>query len=404
MPRMLELEDARDRILAAIAPLTPETVPLAAAVNRVMAGCILSPVALPPFDSSAMDGYAVLARDVAAARADAPVRLRLCGQVAAGGVFAGQIQPGNCVRIFTGSPLPGGADAVVMQEDTRVDPNRPDDVWILDGARPWENIRLRGEDVKEGAVLGESGDVVGVGRLALLAAAGVRELQVSRQPVLGLLATGSELIEAGEPAGPGKIFESNRVTLAALLGQAGAVANIFPLVPDTLAATRAALERAFHSCDAVVTTGGVSVGDFDFVKSAFEQLGGRMDFWKVAIRPGKPFVFGRLGDKFLFGLPGNPVSALVTFLMLVRPAIRRWQGASDGNLPSHPGALAEPLANPGDRRHFVRVRVDAAGRVCSTGIQASHILSSLAGANGLVDVPPKTTLGAGQTVRVMRWA
>jgi molybdopterin molybdotransferase len=152
-----------------------------------------------------------------------------------------------------------------------------------------------------------------------------------------------------------------------------------------------------------VTTGGVSVGELDFVKSAFEQLGGRIEFWKVSIRPGKPFVFGRLGEKFLFGLPGNPVSALVTFLLLVRPAIRRWQGAGDVTLPSHPGRLAEPLANAADRRHFMRVRVDPEGQVRSAGTQASHILSALAAAQGLVDVPPRTTLAAGSGVKVLRW-
>jgi molybdopterin molybdotransferase len=156
-------------------------------------------------------------------------------------------------------------------------------------------------------------------------------------------------------------------------------------------------------CDAVVTSGGVSVGELDLVKAAFEELGGRLEFWKVAIRPGKPFVFGRRGEKFLFGLPGNPVSAFVTFLLLVRPALRRWQGAQEVNLPSHPAVLAEPLANSGARRHFVRVRADSLGRVRSAGTQASHILRSLAEANGLVDLPPGSTFQAGETMRVLRW-
>src|SRR5207244_510775 len=165
----------------------------------------------------------------------------------------------------------------------------------------------------------------------------------------------------------------------------------------------AALEKAFAEGDAVITCGGVSVGEMDFVKSAFEQLGGELAFWKVAIKPGRPFVFGRRAEKFLFGLPGNPVSALVTFLLLVRPALLRWQGADRIALPSHPCILAEPLANPGSRRHFIRVNVDDDGKVRAAGIQASHILSSLAAANGLVDVPPQTTFPTGATASVLRW-
>ena len=178
---------------------------------------------------------------------------------------------------------------------------------------------------------------------------------------------------------------------------------IFPIVPDAPEATGAALEQAFDRCDFVVTCGGVSVGEMDFVKGAFEKIGGDLQLWKVAIKPGRPFAFGRRGENFLFGLPGNPVSAFVTFLLLARPALLRWQGARDAVLPAHPGMLAEPLVNRGDRRHFVRVVLDADGKTRSAGIQASHMLSSLAAANGLVDVPPQTTLAAGTSVRVLRW-
>jgi molybdopterin molybdotransferase len=237
----------------------------------------------------------------------------------------------------------------------------------------------------------------------LLAAAGLARVQVGRQPVVGLLATGSELTEPGHPLGPGRIYESNRATLAALIGRAGAVPIVLPLVADVLAETSLALADAFSQSDAVVTSGGVSVGEMDFLKRAFEQIGGSLEFWKVAIKPGRPFVFGRLQGKLLFGLPGNPVSALVTFLLLVRPALLRWQGATDVSLPAHPGVLAEPLANLGERRHFIRVKVDATGKVRSTGIQASHVLSSVAAANGLVDVPADTTLAEGSAVTVLRW-
>jgi molybdopterin molybdotransferase len=400
---MLELEAAVERILALLPPAKPEQVLLGEAHGRILAERILSTVDLPGFDNSSMDGYAVRAADLQGASSDSPVSLQLRGRVAAGEMIAEEVAGGTCIRLFTGSPLPRGADAVIMQEDTRIDPAPPSTVWFLDSVKPWENVRFRGEDVKRGAGLGEAGEVLTAGRINLIAASGVGKVTVGSQPVTGLLASGSELLEPGEPLMPGKIYESNRLGLAALAERAGAVPKIFPLVADTLEGTRKALEQAFQECDVVVTTGGVSVGEMDFIKAAFEKLGGELQFWKVAIKPGRPFVFGRWGEKFLFGLPGNPVSAFVTFLLLVRPALVRWQGARDVTLPASPGTLDEPLSNPGDRRHFVRVRVDAAGKVRSAGTQASQIMSSLATANGLVDVPAKTNLPAGATVPVLRW-
>jgi molybdopterin molybdotransferase len=377
-------------------------VAVSAAAGRFLAEPVGSPIDLPAFDNSAMDGYAVRAEDAAAAKPDSPVELRQIGTAAAGDVFADKVQSGTCVRVFTGSPLPAGADAVVMQEDTRVDTARPGGVLLLEAVKPWENVRFHGEDVKRGEAVLAAGERISATRAGLLAALGLQSAVVRTRPVVALLATGSELLEPGVLAEPGRIFESNRITLAPLLARAGAVSRVYPLVRDTLADTRRALEDAFSACDAVVTTGGVSVGDLDFVKAAFEELGGSLDFWKVAVRPGKPFVFGRLGEKFLFGLPGNPVSAVVTFLLLVRPALLHWQGAAQVDLPSQPGTLTEPLANQGERRHFMRVRVDEAGAVWSAGRQASHLLGSLAGANGLVDVPPNTTLPAGAHVSVLR--
>jgi len=400
---MLELEEARERILGVIPTLPAESIPVGTAVGRIIAEEVHAPIDLPGFDNSAMDGYAVRADDLKGASADAPVTLQLRGEIPAGVVMAGSVERGTCARIYTGSALPQGADAVVMQEDTRPVPGHPTEIAFLDGIKPWENVRLRGEDVKREARLFSAGEVVRVGGAGLMAALGLKAIRVNRQPVIGLLSTGSELLEAGQPLAPGKIYESNRVTLATLLMQAGAVPKVFPLVPDTLGATQAALEAALDQCDATITTGGVSVGEHDHVKKAFEQIGGVMEFWKVAVKPGKPFVFGRRKEKFLFGLPGNPVSALVTFLLLVRPALLRWQGATDVNLPISQGRLAEAIVNRAERRHFVRVRLDATGEVHSTGVQASHILSSLAQANGLVDVPPQTTLVSGATVSVLRW-
>ena len=407
---MLQYEEALSRILEEVPSPTSERVALTDATGRIVAEEILSPIDLPPFDNSAMDGYAVRASDVASAKPDSPVALRLVGRIAAGENFSGEMTPGACVRLFTGSSLPGSADAVVMQEDTKVEPAAPKEIQILDPVKPWENVRFHGEDVKRGACLVVKGDTLDVGGVALLAATGCVEVAVSRRPLVGILATGSELREPGQSLQPGQIYESNRLAIAALVRKAGAIPRIYPLVTDLLEATRLALSNSFKECDIVVTSGGVSVGEMDFVKQALAELGGNLQFWKVAIKPGRPFVFGRLpsdqpltGQKLFFGLPGNPVSALVTFLLLVRPAILRWQGASNVALSAHPAILAEPLENQGERRHFMRVRISIDGRVHSAGYQASHILSSLAAANGLVDVPPRSTLAAGATVHVLRW-
>lgn len=400
---MLELEEARARILAAIPPLPLETARISSAAGRVLGSHLTAPIDLPRFDNSAMDGYAVRAEDLADASANQPVSLRLVGQIAAGDNPAGfSVTAGTCGRVFTGSPLPEGANAVVMQEDTRPAPGEPSRVPVLDHVVAGENVRRRGEDVSCGAPVMTAGDALRPGAIALLAALGFSEVPVHRRPVVGLLATGSELVEPGQSLADGQIYESNRAALAPMITSAGAIPRAFALVPDTLAATRNALEEAFAACDVVVTSGGVSVGEMDFVKTAFEAIGGTLEFWRVAIKPGKPFVFGRRGGKFLFGLPGNPVSALVTFQLLVRPALRRMLGAREVDSPSFPAVLAEPLSNPGDRRHFMRVTVDARGAVRLAGAQASHRLGALPSANGLVDVPARANWPVGTPVTVMR--
>lgn len=396
---MLDLETAVAQVLAALPAPQPERIPLPESAGRILAAPMVSPLDLPPFDNSAMDGYAVRAADVQGATPEAPIRLRLHARIPAGETFAGELAAGECARVFTGAPVPRGADAVVMQEDAS---HAGNEVLILDAAQPCENVRFQGEDVRAGATLAEAGEEITPGLIGLLGAVGVGEITVGRPPVVGLIATGSELREAGEPLTPGQIYESNRAMLAALITRAGGRPRVYPLVRDTLDATRAALEQAFAECDLVVTSGGVSVGELDFVKAAFTALGGELEFWRVAIRPGKPFVFGKLGGKFLFGLPGNPVSAFVTFLLLAYPALRRWQGARHPSLPAFSGVLGEPLFNPGDRRHFLRVRVDSDGRVFSAGKQASHVLASLARADGLLELTPGQQLAAGQTVALLR--
>jgi len=394
---VLNLETAGAQILAALPAPQSERMRLLEARDRVLAEAIYAGTDLPLFDNSAMDGYAVRAADLAGASLTQPRRLRWRGRIPAGETAASALWPGTGARLFTGAPLPSGADAVVMQEDVQVE---GDAIIFHEEVKAGENVRRQGEDVRKGALLCDVGDVLTPGRLGLLAATGAAEVNVGRAPVVGLIATGSELCEAGTPLVAGQIFESNRGMLAALATRAGAEPKIYPLVADTLEATQAALAQAFRECEIVVTSGGVSVGELDFVKAAFEALGGELQFWKVAIRPGKPFVFGRLGNRFLFGLPGNPVSAFVTFLLLVRPALRHWQGAREVSLPSQSGVLGEAISNPGDRRHFIRVRMEATGKVFLTGKQGSHVLASLAAANGLLDVPPHTVWAAGTNVSV----
>jgi len=397
---MLTLESALERILDRVAPLPTEPVSLQQADGRVLRAEAISLTDLPAFDNSAMDGYAVRAAETTGAASDSLKWLKLVGQIAAGEAPNCSVAAGTAVRIFTGSMMPAGADAVVMQEDTLTLADRPDEIAIKDGVKPWENVRFKGEDVKLGKSVVPIGTRLSAAQIAVLAACGMAQVETSRQPVVGLLATGSELVEAGQPLQAGQIYESNRLMLASLLGKWGARAVIYPIVTDTLAATRAALQQAFSECDAVVTSGGVSVGGFDFVKDAFTSLGGKLDFWRVAIKPGKPFVFGEWDGRFLFGLPGNPVSAFVTAAVLMRPALLRMQGMADVSLPTVNATLAEPITNRGDRRHFFRLVLDPSGNVKLAGTQASHQLHSLAAANALLDVPPETILATGSTVRV----
>ncbi|MEC8973906.1 MAG: molybdopterin molybdotransferase MoeA, partial [Verrucomicrobiota bacterium] len=283
----------------------------------------------------------------------------------------------------------------------RTDPGDDRTVHCTDSVKPWENIRLKGEDVREGNPVVATGARVTAGTIGLLAATGHDSIEVGLRPKVGLVATGSELVEPPSGLKPGEIYESNRALLASVVARTNGLPTPYPIVPDSLDATVAALERAFAENDAVVTSGGVSVGDHDHVKPAIERLGGSLDFWKVAVKPGKPFVLGQVGSKPLFGLPGNPVSALVTFLLLVRPALLKMQGAAEWRLAKRPGQLADELANRGDRRHFVRVTIDAKGLVWNAGGQRSHMLGSLAKANGLVDLPPESRLAKGDPVDVL---
>jgi len=397
---MTGLEEARTQILQMVGNVGRETVPLKEAAGRIAADSIASNFDLPLYDNSAMDGYAVRSVDVSRATMVKPAKLKIIGTIAAGDSGDKRVEEEKAIRVFTGSAMPNGANAVVMQEDTIE--GGPDEIQILEPVKPYENVRLKGEDVRKGDVVIREGTHVTPAFVGLLGGLGVNEVSVFRRLKVGLLATGNELQDPGRPPSDGKIFESNRAMLASFIERIGGTTTIYPIVRDDMTETKAAFEKAFNDNQVVVSSGGVSVGEFDYVKQAFEAIGGKQNLWKVNIKPGKPFVFGRKADKFLFGLPGNPVSALVTFVLLVRPALLRMQGAINVDLPSHSAMLMEQLTNRGDRRHFMRVCVDAGGKARLSGTQASHMLSSLAAANGLVDVPPGKTLEAGATVQVWR--
>ena len=401
---MLSYEAALERLLAAIpGPTSDQEVAVAVAAGRYLAAPPAARVALPPFDNSAMDGWAVRSADIRSV----PARLRMVGRVAAGETWDGVIRAGEAVRVFTGSPLPTGADAVIMQEDSRWDPQQPTWVEFTDTAKPWENVRIRGEDCPCGAAMAEVGTRLGAAQLTYFHAAGVDHIRVYPPVTVAIVPNGSELVSPGTPLPPGCIYESNSIALATLLQAAGAQPSISSTPADEPTAIREALRRAFQEADLVVTAGGASVGDADLIKPSFEALGGTLDFWRVGMKPGKPFFLGRLGEgrgaKFLLGVPGNPVSAFVTTVLLVLPAVRRRMGAAAPAPTVQPGRLLEPLTNPEGRRHWMRVQCDSQGGVRSSGAQRSHFLSSLARSNGLVDVPPQTQWPAGTEVPVVRW-
>ena len=397
---MLSLEEAVERSLAAAHLLGPEAIPVAGAAGRFADDDVNANVSLPGFDNSAMDGYAVRSADLNGATTESPIELSCIGVIPAGVDPVDTVDEGTCMRIFTGSPIPKGADAVIMQEDCSSTPGDENTVRCNDSIKPWENIRLKGEDVREGDPLITAGTRITAGTIGLLAATGHDSVEVGLMPKVGLLSTGSELVEPPGELQPGKIYESNRDMLVSLVAKANGLPTPYPIVPDMLEDTVTALEQAFADNDVVLTSGGVSVGDHDHLKPAIERLGGSLDFWKVAVKPGKPFVLGQVDGKPVFGMPGNPVSALVTYLLMVRPALLNMQGAAEWRLAKRPGCLVDELANKGNRRHFVRVTIDDHGLVQSVGGQRSHMLGSLAKANGLVDLPPGTRLTKGDPVNV----
>jgi molybdopterin molybdotransferase len=372
---LLTIDEALSRVLARARPLPAEEVAVADAAGRVLAAEVAAAIDLPPFDSSAMDGYAVRA-------ADTPGTLEVAGESAAGRPAERELAAGEAIRISTGAVVPAGADAVVPVERTEGSGERV----CVEAVSPGENVRPRGGDALAGEPVAAAGTPVGPVQVGALAGAGIATVRCARRPRVALLATGTELRRPGEPLAPGEIYESNTVMLAAQVRSAGAEPVSLGTVADDEVATRAALERGLDA-DVLLTSGGVSVGEHDLVRSLLASLGAEEVFWRVALKPGKPVAFAVRGDTLVFGLPGNPVSSLVGFELLVRPALLALQGAAEPAPRYLPGRLASALRRNDGRDELVRARAAADGTVQPLRGQESHMIARAAAANALVLVP-----------------
>lgn len=388
--RLVPVDDALGRVLSAVAPLPAVSLPLLDAAGLVLVEDLIAPEDVPPFRNSAMDGYAVRSVDTAGASEAAPRRLRVLATAPAGSGGGLSVAPGAAIRIMTGAPMPDGADAVVRFEET--DEGRVGDpgvVGVLRPARAWDNVRPAGEDVARGRVVLAGGQPLGAADLGLLAALGFTSVPVRRRPRVAILSTGDEVVEPGEPLPFGKIRNANTTTLAALALAWGAQVETLGIARDRLSDITDKLERA-AGCDLIVTSGGVSLGDYDFVKDALRRTG-EVSIWQVRMKPGKPLAFGHVGGVPLLGLPGNPVAAAVSFVVFGQPAIRRMLGHDDVSARTVEVTLDEELDNRGMRRHYVRARVepgpDGALVARTAGAQGAGVLSSLARANALLVLP-----------------
>lgn len=390
---MITEDQALARILESIRALASRELPLAQAREKFAAHDIIARVALPGFDNSAMDGYAVVACACAEGKS-----LRVIGEQRAGIDRGLRIAAGEAVRIFTGAPIPAGADAVVMQEEVRCEGS---EIFLNTKVEAGEFIRRRGSDLSEGQKILEAGARIRAQTIALLASQGFARTEVGGEVRAAIISTGDELVAPGGSLGPGQIFESNSVLLQALLEKCGVADVENQHCPDDAGAIEAVLRKGLDR-DVLIVIGGVSVGARDLVKPALNAVGAETDLWRVLVKPGKPFLFGRAGQCSIFGLPGNPVSAFVTFLLFVRPAILRLMGASDDqlSLPRSDAILAGELKNEGDRPHYVRGRL-ADGTFSAVGRQESHALYGLSRANALLRIPPGEILSKGTAVSVL---
>ena len=389
---MISEEEALEKILAAVSPLPPTEVFLPEALDRFAATDLLATIPIPPFDNSAMDGYAVVAS--AAAKSE---RLKVIGEQPAGVSKNLSISSGEAIRIFTGAPMPKGADTVVMQEETQ----REGDLVLVRTKQISEGdfVRKAGADLAVGQQIIKRGDRLRPATIALLAAQGIRSVNVGRRVQVAIVTTGDELVAPGKKLRAGEIFESNGVMLAALALKADAKLGMRRHCPDNFDKLCATLQDA-AKYDAVIISGGVSVGERDLVREALGKIGAEIDLWRVAVKPGKPFLFGKRNECLIFGLPGNPVSTFVTFLLFARPALAKMMGAADLTLPRASARLVQDIEGDETRPHYFRGELSD-GHFKVVGRQESHALFGLARANALLRVKPKEELSAGSEVEVL---
>jgi molybdopterin molybdotransferase len=399
---VLSVEEARARILATVHVLEPERLSLLEAGGRVLAEAVTADRNIPPLTNSAMDGYAVRGVDVAQAQDQSPARLRVVGEVAAGHVSPVQVEPGTAVRIMTGAPLPAGADTVVRFEDTR-----PHDDWVEVFKIPatGANVRSAGEDVRAGQVVLEPGAVLRPQDVGMLAAVGCTEVAVLRRPRVAILATGDEVVSPDRMPGPGQIRDANSYIVAAQVQAYGGLPLLLGVARDQEALVRRGMREAIdQEADFIITSGGVSVGDFDLVKQVLAAEG-EMHFWSLNMKPGRPLAFGVIGDVPLLGLPGNPVAAMISTELFARPALLKMQGFADWSRPTVQACLSQPIRRKDGRRHYLRVRLretETGYEAMLTGDQGSGILTSLVQADGLAVIPEDVDhLHAGAEVDVI---
>ncbi|MBE0476359.1 MAG: molybdopterin molybdotransferase MoeA [Coriobacteriia bacterium] len=405
----MTVEEARELLLARVSVLEPERVGLLDALGRVLAEPAVSDIDVAPFDNSAMDGYALRSEDCRGATPDTPCELEVVAHIAAGEEWAGRLAARQAARIMTGAPLPAGADAVVMVEFTRAladGGGAGGRVAIEREPAAGEHVRRRGEEVRAGEVVVAPGDVLGPAAVGLLAATGHAEVAVRRRPRVAVLSTGSELVEVAESPGPGKIRNSNSYSIAAQVLAAGGVPLRYPIVPDEPEATRAAFLLAAEEADFIATSGGVSVGDFDYVRPVLEEIG-ELTFCKVAMRPGNPQTMGAVAGVPFFGLPGNPTSTYVGFEVFVRPALLKMAGRGALDRPAVTARLAHDVKKKQDRRYYLRARLaraeDGAYEVALSGSQSSALLTAAHLGNCFMVLPEGAgAFAAGSEVTCMR--